>query len=386
MSQRISRACTVFGAVVFALISALPAQAPSRSKPTFVLAAGEHRIDAFCDLTGQIRKAAVDIDRSLLADVLDERLDIQRDLMLPVEAWEDVATSILMTRGLLLVPSDRAGRLRLLSFRKSLDLDDGCVLRTARQLLARPRRIELVSVEVATGDADHRPFIHALRPFFMFEHTTLEIDSVEQAVRLTGTTSTVVPALRLLHVLLDRPVPDDPPVRFQGQAELTWPGGEMSAPAFVSLAARTLDANVVGKVSDVELKLGEAAELTATDWYARASHALRLAGQILVPIVPEQRVFLLAPVKSVERQWMALSRYESPDTVALSKDVTPVMTVMTVAPEDMRRAQGLLRPQFARRSPGLTVGSVGRDKLILLGLRSDVAEAVAMIRAQAGGR
>jgi len=372
-------------AFIFALISALPAQEARQPKPMFVLAAGEHRIDAFINLTGQIRKAAVDVDTELFAEVLDERLGIQRDLELDAEAWEDVATSILMTRNLMLAPTQQAGRLRLVSFKDDLD-HDGCTPRTERQLLERPRRVELVTVEVPTGDAAHSQFIMSLRPFFMMERATLDIESARQAIRLTGSTAAVVPALRLLRALLGRPIPEDPPVNFESQDKLAWPGGELTASAFVSLVAQMLDANVVGKVPDIKLQLGEAAELSVTDFYARASQVLRRSGQVLVPLVPEQRVFLLASAQSVARQWMSLSRYESPDTVGKSKDVTPVMTVLTVPPDKMQQYHGLLRPAFGQRRPGLTIGSVGRERMILMGLRSDVAEAVAMIRKQAAGR
>jgi len=349
----------------------------------FTLAAGEHRIEAFVDLTSQIRKVAIDCEADELDHAYERALHVQRELQLGNADWEDLATTLLLYQRLLLVPAKKGNGQRIVALIRGVDLSELAVERSPGDVLARPHRIEWVTTVVPGGDIAPQVQINMLRPVFAFSRdpVPLHFEAAENGIRLTGTTDQVAFAIRLLHALGGQPVTATAPLTWSDDEPRRWPGGEMGTKEFVQLVATTLDANVVGHIPDGSVDLGDPAELAPADWFAAATRIWREAELALLPLVPAHRVLLLGSLRGAragEMMWRAA--FEPPARVGASNDIVPVATVLALEHITCNVASNTLRPWIGVGRK-LTIGSLGQDRILLYGMRDEVAGATELIQA-----
>ncbi len=354
--------------------------------PVFTLAAGRHDLQAFVDLTAQIRKAPI---RFAVADseAAARPVVVQRELRLDAVAFEDVATTLLFASGVLIVPDERPGEFRAVATDGTAPELAMAVPRTPAELAARPHRLEYVTTTVPCPADQVARRLNLLRPFFAARGGLwrLRPAAAEGALSLTGTTRQVISALTLLQLQEGTKPVATPAPTWRDKLGLPWPGGAMQLPDFVDLLAERLDGNVLGDITALRLDLGAAAELPPSRWYARATQVLRAADRVLVPLDPERRIFTLLPLQGSDALGSWHAGYEPATMVAASDAIVPVLTTIELQHMTTAQAANLLRPRLVG-SPTLIWGSLSPQLLVACGLRDEVAKVVAEVRVAEAAR
>jgi hypothetical protein len=377
-------------AFLLQLFSVAAAQAPGElprpatKAPVFTLPAGEHGLTELVNLLGQIRKCEIECAVAELEHVDREKVVLQRELQLEAAAFEDVVTTLLFYRGLVVVPGDHAGRQRAIAMLDRVRLHDSAVERTNAEILARPSRLEFATTTLPTDPSQLELRLNVLRPFFTApgrpQPWAMTMENADRGIRFTGSTEQLVFALKTAAVF-DGTEPEPSPAIAWPPAALPWPGGKMSLTTFLKLFSTTLDANLIGHAADLEVDLGPPAQLTAAAWWSRATMVLRSIDQAIVPVVPSNRVFLLRALRErglLEIQWRAA--FEAPEALLQATAIVPVMTVHECKHVDLRTAMLALRPAFGRAGGTLTVATPSPSGLLFAGLRDDVAKALQLVR------
>jgi hypothetical protein len=356
-----------------------PGGSPPRRQPQFALPAGRHGVDELIGLLGQIRKTAICCERDELERATGPVM-LQRELRLDGDAFDDVVTTLLFHRGLMVVPAKAPGGQQVIAMDERLR--DTAIARTPAEILARPGRLEFVTTSVPPSGLPVMQRAMVLRPLFGMDRTpwAMRIGVDGQQVTLTGSSEQVAFALRVLQ-LVDGNTPTlQPAIAWSATSPLSWPGGKMTGVAFMKLFADTLDANVLGEAGAAELDLGAAAQLSAAEWFASATKALHSIGQVIVPAEAAHRVFLLRSkqdARFAEVTWR--STFETNEQVLQYTAVRPVLTVFSLQHVELTAAMNQLRPMLMGGG-GLTVGSLGPSRLLLAGLRDNVAKVIEQLQ------
>lgn len=364
-------------ATVLAQHGPAPEPAAARS-PQFTLPAGQHRLDELIGLLGQIRKTTIRCERDEIALGLGP-VALQRELLLDGAAFDDVVTTLLFYRGLIVVP-DAAQGLQVIALDDAERLRSAAVGRTAAEILARPGRLEFATTKVPAGKLPMAGRIGVLRALFGMNRVPWAMQMVADGedMRLTGSTEQLAVALRVLQLLDDTAPTVAPAVAWAGAAPLSWPGGRMTQAAFLQLFANTLDANVLGEVGGGEVDLGAPARLPAAEWFSRATVALDAIDEVIVAAAAPHRVFLLRSKHEARfREVIWRSGFESNEQVAKSTAVRPVLTVYALQHISSAAATNQLRPMLrGLGSSTLVVGTLSPSRLLVGGLRDEVARVI----------
>jgi hypothetical protein len=387
---------SVFALLCLPLVAqdAVPAAAGAKAPALrFTLAAGRHDVAGLLAMVGQARGRPITYDAAALERASDRYVELQRELQLGREEWEDVATMLLHTRGLWLtrqaggalavVPAAEVEQFALGEPRE----------RTAAELLARPYRTEIVRTQyVSRGAAE--VLAGVLRPLLIGTQgrpgVVMRVE--EGTILLEGLTCGVAHALRLILVADGAEVGPGPEPAWPDAERCAWPGGELDVTAFLNAASEELEANVLcpAEVAGVRLDLGPAAELTPRAWHAEASRVLRRHGLALTVVHAEQRLFELLPITgspAAAEVVLWRSTLMRPDAVVDPQlPVQPVLTLVPMAPDAIRAAAGRARAAM-RGEACLLLGSCPAG-LLVAGLSDPVADVVraAAGKAEEGGR
>jgi hypothetical protein len=365
--------------------SPTPTPIPPTKAASFTLPAGQHALTELVNLLGQIRNCEIDCAVEELAAVDDQKVLLQRELQLTAPEFEDVVTTVLFYRGLVVVPGDRAGRQRAITVLDKARLHETAIARTTAEILARPSRIEFASTLLPTDPSQLELRLNILRPFFAAigrpNPWAMTMDKAEGGIQLTGSTEQIGYALKMIG-LLDGVRPQPAPAIEWQVAMLAWPGGKMPLTKFLAAFTANLDANLIGDPVDRQVDLGAQEQLSPAAWWTRATMVLRAIDIAIVPVVPQSRVFLLRALNdrgAREIQWRAA--FEAPDAVLQEAAIVPVMTVHECKHVDVSAARGAMRPAFGKPGGTLTVVSTNPTSLLFVGLRDDVAKALQLVRA-----
>ncbi|MCU0864968.1 MAG: hypothetical protein MUC36_14355 [Planctomycetes bacterium] len=181
--------------------------------------------------------------------------------------------------------------------------------------------------------------------------------------------------------MLDGVQPEPAPAVGWPAGTLPWPGGRMLLTKFLAAFSSTLNANLIGSPDRREVDLGAAEQLTAAQWWSRATMVLRSVDHAIVPVVPSCRVFLLRELKdrgAKEIYWRAA--FEPPEAVLQATAIEPVMTLHECKRIRVDVAMRIIRPPVGERASTLTVARTSSSGLLLVGLRDDVAQALRLVR------
>ena len=370
-----------------ALAAQPPDAAPVRpSKPaSFTLPAGEHGLSELLNLLGQIRKCEIGCAAAELDAVDNQKVLLQRELQLSDAEFEDVVTTLLFYRGLVVVPGDRPGHQQAIAMLDKTRLQEAAAPRTTAEILARPNRLEFATTILPTDPSQTLLRLNMLRPFFAATGRTEPQGDDHAAGRRRHPTDRLDRAARLRAEddrLLDGVKPDPAPPIDWPAGTLPWPGGKTTLTKFLATFTSSLNANVIGYPADREVDLGAAEQLPAADWWSRATIVLRSIDLTIVPVVAGSRVFLLRALNergANEIQWRAA--YEAPETLLQATAIVPVMTLHECKHVGIDVAMRAVRPAFGKPGGTLTAASTGPTGLLFVGLRDDVAKALQMVRA-----
>jgi hypothetical protein len=368
-----------------ALAAQSPDTAPSRpSKPaSFTLPAGEHGLTELVNLLGQIRKCEIACAAADLDAVDNQKVLLQRELQLSDAEFEDVVTTLLFYRGLVVVPGDRPGHQQAIAMLDKTRLQEAAAPRTTAEILARPNRLEFATTILPTDPSQTLLRLNMLRPIFAAtgrpNPRAMTMQQAEGGIRLTGSTEQLACALKTIG-LLDGVKPEpEPPIDWPA-GTLPWPGGKTTLTKFLAAFTSSLDANVIGYPADREVDLGTAEQLPAADWWSRATIVLRSIDLTIVPVVAGSRVFLLRALNergANEIQWRAA--YEAPEALLQATAIVPVMTLHECEHVGFDVAMRAIRPAFGKPGGTLTVVSTGPRRALFVGLRDDVAKALRLV-------
>nr|MCU0866747.1 hypothetical protein [Planctomycetota bacterium] len=258
------------------------------------------------------------------------------------------------------------------------------VARTPAEVLLRPSRIEFATTLLPTDPSQLELRLNMLRPFFAAigrpNPWAMTMHKAEDGIQLTGSTEQIVYALKTIDVF-DGKRPEPAPELVWPAGTLSWPGGKMPLTRFLAAFTTNLDANLLGDPAEHEVDLGAAEQLSAAQWWTRATMVLRSIDHAILPVVPQSRVFLLRALNgrgANEIQWRAA--YEAPEAVLQATAIVPVMTVHESKHVDVSTAMRTLRPAFGKPGGTLTAASTGPTGLLFVGLRDDVAKALQLVR------
>ncbi|MCB9876283.1 MAG: hypothetical protein H6835_01665 [Planctomycetes bacterium] len=376
--------CVVSLVVATLPIAALVAQRAAPAAPTFALPAGEHRLEAFVDLLGQITRQPIACDEAALA-ADEDTVHVARDLRLDGDAFEDVARTLLFRRGFVIVADGQARRVVPLS-RPELYTQAPQQL-VLEAVLARPACVAYVTTTLPCAGELAQRSVEMLRPFFSFgpKGYGLSLAAVDGGVQLTGITDQVAYAVQLLRVANGEPLQATAPLAWSTHGELAWPGGKTTLGAFAATFGKALDADLLidhlAGASDASLDLGEAAQLAPAEWFARSTQLLRGRRCVVVPLLPQQRVFELLPMHGPRADEMAWRvRIEPCERVADTADVVPVATIYTPQHIGVGGAMGVLRAKM-QGGGGMTVSTLDGVRLLLCAPRDELATAIAALQA-----
>lgn len=354
----------------------------------FTLPAGQHSVAELINLLGQIRKCEIHHDPAELDDNGDHKIVLQRELQLDGDAFEDVVTTILFYRQLMVVPGDKPPAQRAIAMKDAEELRRAASARTADEILSRPSRAEFVSTTLPPGPVPDVVRINMLRPFFANAGRPspwqMNINLVDDKIQLTGTTEQLAFALNIVGLLSgDAKRPSSPAIAWRSTEPLPWPGGKMPLTALMKLFTDTLDANLIGEPSDREVDLGARAQLPAAEWFARATAVVRSIDEVIVPVVHSHRVFLLRSLANRgadEVMWR--SSFESPEEVSRATSIVPVITEFVCKHARANEAMRAVRPILGRPLSTMILGafSAKNDRLLISGLRNEVAEVLDVLR------
>ena len=380
--------CVRTAAVVLQLLTVAVAQTagelprPITKAPVFTLPAGQHGLAELVNLLGQIRNCEIDCAAAELDAVDNQKVLLQRELQLAAPEFEDVVTTVLFYRGLVVVPDQRAGRQRAIAMRDRVRLHDSAVARTAAELLARPSRIEFATTILRTDPSEimQRKNVLCLLVSSMGSPHPVTVQDVDGGMQLTGSTEQLAHALKAIG-LLDGVQPEPAPAIGWPAGTLPWPGGKMRLTKFLAAFSSNLNANLIGSPDGREVDLGAAEQLSAAQWWSRATVVLRSVDHAIVPVVPSSRVFLLRELNdrgAKEIYWRAA--FEAPEAVLQAAAIEPVMTLHECKHISIDVAMRIVRPPVGKRASTLTVARTGPTGLLFVGLRDDVAQAVQSLR------
>ena len=379
-------------ALAVSLTTVIAAQEAVR-RPSFVLAAGLHSATALIEQVGLVRKVPIKTAAELRDALAERSVHVPVELRLAPTDFDVVATNVLLHEGVLLVADAGALRPVLLArcqfqteaFDAREPLGAMAVDRTPEEVLAGTRGIELVRTRVSLREAGP-PMAHMMLRV-MTPRTPQRPGLVARPEQgelvLTGTTDEVGFALRMLQVL-DDPASASvaPAIKWTTSDELPWPGGRRSRAAFDALVATTLDASVLDAVhpTDAEsVDLGDPAELSPEAWFARATEVYGAHDTALLPVVPQHRVFVRLSTRGDRRSEIMLRAVYVPAAhLDEPAPLQPVITRIALRHIQGAAAQNDLRAAGIPR--GISIGSIGRDGLLLTGMRADVATTVAKLR------
>ena len=370
-----------------ALAAQTPDAAPVRpGKPaSFTLPAGEHGLSELLNLLGQIRKCEIGCAAADLDAVDKQKVLLQRELQLSDAEFEDVVTSLLFYRGLVVVPGDRPGHQQAIAMLDKARLQEAAAPRTTAEILLRPNRIEFATTILPTDPSQLELRLNMLRPFFAATGRpnpwAMTVGKAEGGIQLTGSTEQLVSALKTIG-LLDGVKPEPAPPIDWPSGTLSWPGGKTTLTKFLAAFTASLDANLIGNPAEREVDLGAPEQLSAAAWWSRATMVLRAIDTAIVPVVPQSRVFLLRALNdrgAREIQWRAA--YEDPETLLQATAIVPVMTLHECKHVGIDVAMRAVRPAFGKPGGTLTAASTGPTGLLFVGLRDDVAKALQLVRA-----
>ena len=356
-------------------------QGAARDPGVLTLPAGEHELGALVDMIAQARK--VEIHRDQLGDFEPGAVVVQRELRLDAVAFEDIAATMLYYQGFMIVPAAAAGEYRVVAVRNREELREAAVSRTPDEILARPSRVELVTTLLPAGD--HWLFrLQALAPFLFCRNqpASVRFSVVDGEARLTGSTAEVAFALRVIDALDGGAPAAVPPIEWLGNDLLTWPGGTMSRERFLELFVDTLDANVIARTFSVELELdlGEPAQLPPAEWFARATQVLFAGHQGIATVCAPHRVFLVRAKYGPDYlELMCRAEFEPAGDDAQS--TTLVQVVTTFEPRNVTPAAASQATR-ARRDElrGTCLAYMGGTRMLLYGRRDQVTAALALLR------
>lgn len=264
----------------------------------FPLAAGAHNAANLLQMVGQVHGRPLPLDESMQARVRDVTFALQHELRLSRSDWMDVASMLLLARGIVLLHDGDDVRV-VAAAEVGSNRTKGPAPRTAKEVLERPYRLEVVEVSAGV-ESDARVMLHSLRPAFSFasaaHRIALELRDGDLVVR--GLSTSVAMALRWIDLGEGREATAAPGVAWADEKPRRWPGGGLTAAALLQQMAAELDANVLWQTEllpSEPLDLGAARQLTPRAWHAAAAAALGGAGLDLTVLHGGQRLFEVLP-------------------------------------------------------------------------------------------
>lgn len=264
----------------------------------FPLAAGAHTAENLLQMVGQVRGRPLQIDEAMLVRVRGVTFALQHELRLSRSDWLDVASMLLLARGIVLLHD--GDDLRVVA---AADVGPsqprGPAVRTAPEVLQRPYRLEVVEVR-AKVEADARVLLHSLRPAFSFAAAAhrIALELGDGGLTVRGLSTSVALALRWIDLGEGREPTATPSVAWTDEQLRRWPGGGLTAAELLKQMAAELDANVLWRpehLSTEPLDLGATRQLAPRAWHAAAAAALGGAGLDLTVLHGGQRLFEVLP-------------------------------------------------------------------------------------------
>ncbi|MCA8950861.1 MAG: hypothetical protein KDE27_15260 [Planctomycetes bacterium] len=351
-------------------------------EPRFPLAAGEHTIQDLLQMVGQVRGRPLATDPNAVRGTDESTLELQRDLFLSATEWEDVASAILLARGIALVHDGEDLTVTALA---AISPDGQPTReRTAAEVLARPYRIEHV-VTRFTPNGNPNVMCNAMRPVL-----AMAIQGAGASLRTDGTDITVAGlsprvafALRGLALVDGREVEPAAAVAWPSDA-VHWPGGSMKVPELLELLAESTGANVLWREADrpeAAIDLGAAGELSVAACFTRVATTLAELDFVVTVIHAPQRVFEVLPNRSRFAKVALWRAAVVPAAMVRDPELWP-QTVLTTTKMPAGGFAALM-PVLAqaRRSGNLLVGAMPPDYVLLGGPSPTVATFVAKIEA-----
>lgn len=374
---------------------------PAPPVPTFTLLAGDHDLGALVDLLAQIRKARIECDLEALATDA-RRIHLQHELRLDADAWDDVVTTLLCSRGLVIAPAEASAaatdaakggqgtagtptRVVIVGRNNIQVLIEGAELRHPDQVLARPNQIAFVRSFHECQKVQAVAAINMMRPLFASVRDgvaglTLAVDG--NKVLVTGRTDEVANALRYLRAAdgQDAVAVAATPPAFAAEPASAWPERDLPADVFLAETAKVLGVNIVWQDSEVAaaapVAAGDRRRLGPAAWYVEATRALRQIGLVLVPLDDGRRVFEVISMQGRRNRLVTQGARPCTEERVLAKDmpVEPVWVLRRLRHVDVVRATNSLRPHM-RGLGDLAVCCV-EDGIVLWGLSDSVAAAL----------
>ena len=355
--------------------------------PAFTLAAGDHDLKALVDLLAQIRKTSIACE---LGDLEPDarRVHLQHEMRLDPNAWDDVVTTVLRSRDLVIVPAADGGsgthRVVVVTGNEWAALTAAAEVRTAEAVLARPNQIAIVRSFHECKKVPVPFAVNMLRPVFASAGgqftVKLAVDG-DKAV-LTGFTDDVACALRYLRAAEGLTAPAPAPPALPATPESAWPERDLEVGAFLDETARVLGANILWRAQDISAAgpvTGAARRLGPAAWHLEATRALRKSGLVLVPLDEGRRVFEVVSLKGPRARLVSQRARECTPEQVLAPDtpIEPVWVFRRMQHVNAVAAVNQLRPRIAG-SQALSVGCCEAG-LVLWGLSDEVAAALAAL-------
>lgn len=365
-------------------------KSPAR-KPTFVLPAGSHALDELIAHVSQLRRAPIEMDEALRKKLHAKKVQTWRELQLPSEAFEDVANSLLLQRGIVVANEREENGRRRLRVMELASLDgeiaDLAEKWSVDEVLARPGRAGFAVVTVPTGKIRPQMAFNMLRVLLAqtMGFAALQAEARADGVRLTGTTEQVAFAIRLIQHMGGTVPPTTNELPYWGDADgakIRWAGGRCKLSELIAAAADRIGANLIrpdDQGGDPLVELGDPADCSSEQWFARLGNVLLDVGFHLTPLVAKHRVYELRCDGSVRRPrsgiWRAL--FTTPEAAKKRGDMLPVAVVYSPVGGPVA-ATNRIRPKLGAMRE-MVLGSAGPESLILIGPRHEVARALALV-------
>ncbi|MCR9247108.1 MAG: hypothetical protein NXI31_18910 [bacterium] len=361
-------------ALSFALASApafLPAQEATRRAPPesrFTMAAGDHDLAAFVDLLAQIKKCTIKCPDDLQGFTPEHPLTLQRELRLTADEFEDIATTLLYTHGLVIVEPRDSGRRTVIPIEPLAAAEQvhHIATRAPAAVLARPNRIEYLRTRYRPT-RDVRIALNMMRPMFMLGSPTQvpKLEIADGSLQISGLTPVVVAALRYLALVDQQPIPPTPGLALPTTLRTATPSGSVSLTELVARTSRALDANILvpDSMPELELEFPAVGTLDAHTWLTHTTALLAEHHLTLITLNAKNRVLQLMPTRAgratdAELFWRA----EILDVDgALDPDgpTRPVMVMIPLQHVTATAVANACRP-LLRRSR-VTLGTAGDD-------------------------